>query len=244
MQNNHIVYLHTNLINNKVYVGQTNNIARRWRNNGIEYMSSQSHSIFGKAIQKYGWENFSHEILAEKLTQSEANELEKYYIEQLNACEPEYGYNIRAGGQSGGALSDETKQKIREKAQERGSWRGENNPRHIDPLYGERNGMYGKCHSEETKQKISEALKGKNISEEQRQKAKEFMTKHHPRAKKVRCIETGEIFNSARQAAMAKGLGNSTISRFCNGERTPKEGSLHWEWYKEEEKEESHGINQ
>jgi hypothetical protein len=44
-------------------------------------MSSQSHSIFGKAIQKYGWENFSHEILAEKLTQSEANELEKYYIE-------------------------------------------------------------------------------------------------------------------------------------------------------------------
>ena len=68
MKNNHIVYLHTNLINNKVYVGQTNNLARRWRNNGIEYTYTHSNSFFGKAIQKYGWENFSHEILAQDLS--------------------------------------------------------------------------------------------------------------------------------------------------------------------------------
>lgn len=241
VQKNYVVYLHTNLINNKVYVGQTNNIIRRWRNNGIEYTYTQSHSLFGKAIQKYGWENFSHEILAEELTQEEANALEIYYIEQFNSCNPEWGYNLRAGGNGGGALSQETKQKLREIAQNKGLWKGENNPRHLDPLYGERNGMYGKHHSEETKQKISEALKGRVVSEEQKLKTKEFMMNHHPRAKKVRCIETGEIFNSARQAAAAKGLGNSTISRFCNGERTPKDNDLHWEWYVE--KEEDNGTN-
>ena len=56
------------------------------------------------------------------------------------------------------------------------------------------------------------------------------MNTNHPRAKKVRCIETGEIFLSARKAAEAYNTAHACITRVCNGERKTTKG-LHWEWY-------------
>jgi hypothetical protein len=90
--------------------------------------------------------------------------------------------------------------------------------------------MYGKHHSEETKQKISQALQGRTVSDEQKEKIKNYMNTSHPRAKKVRCIETGEIFLSARKAAEAYHTTHTCISRVCNGERKTTK-NLHWEWY-------------
>ena len=55
------VYLHTNLINNKKYVGITSqSLASRWGHNGHNYKRQKK---FYNAIQKYSWENFSHELL-------------------------------------------------------------------------------------------------------------------------------------------------------------------------------------
>ena len=119
--NNFIVYLHKNKINNKVYIGQTcKNVQARWRSGQGYYKQPR----FYEDIQKYGWNNFEHIILAENLTQEEANILEKKYIEQYQARDPEFGYNIHVGGRS---------------------------------IAGENNPMYGRHHSEETKQKIREA---------------------------------------------------------------------------------------
>ena len=56
------------------------------------------------------------------------------------------------------------------------------------------------------------------------------MNTKHPRAKKVRCIETGEIFLSARKAAETYHTAHSCITRVCNGERKTTLGR-HWEWY-------------
>ena len=56
------------------------------------------------------------------------------------------------------------------------------------------------------------------------------MNTKHPRAKKVRCIETGEIFLSARKAAETYHTAHSCITRVCNGERKTTLGK-HWEWY-------------
>ena len=225
--------MHINKINGKVYIGQTNNLKRRWRNSGVEY-TSQKTSIIGKAFIKYGWDNFEHIVIKEDLSFEEANELEIALIEKYDSRNPEKGYNIREGGNK--KLAESAKEKLSQIAIKRGLWQGENNPRHLDPLCGERNGMYGKHHSEETKEKISNSKLGKEIhTEESKKKISKFMTEHHPLAKKVRCIDTGEIFNSARQAAKAKGLGNSTVSRICNGERKPGKGKLNWEWYYEEE---------
>ena len=224
--NNYFVYVHINKINGKTYVGQTNNIKRRWRSNGIEYEKSH---YFYNAIQKYGWDNFEHKILKEGLTKKHADEYEEYYINFYHSRYNENGYNIREAG-SHGSLSKETKDKISNTMSEKGLWKGDKNPRHIDPLVGDRNGMYGKHHTEETKQKISNALKGRTLSEERKQQISTFMNTNHPRARKVRCIETGEIYNSARKAAEAYGVGHSSISRVCNGERKSIK-NLHWEWY-------------
>ena len=74
----YIIYLHRNKINNKVYIGQTkNNPTRRWEN-GKGYKNT----YFGNAIEKYGWDNFEHQILEENIeTVEEANQRETYYIE-------------------------------------------------------------------------------------------------------------------------------------------------------------------
>ena len=224
--NNYAVYVHINKINDKRYVGQTNNIERRWRSNGVDYKNSL---YFYNAIQKYGWNNFEHIILKDNLTKEEADKWEKYYIDFYHSRYNENGYNIREGGNR--QLSEETRQKLSQIAKEKGLWKGDNNPRHLDPLFGERNGMYGKKHSEETKQKISEANKGRQLTEETKQKISNFMNNNHPRAKKVICLETGEVFLSTRKAAEAYNTSHTCISRVCNGERKTTAGK-HWEWYK------------
>ena len=223
--NNYVVYVHINKINNKTYVGQTNNVERRWRNNGIEYEKSV---YFYSAILKYGWDAFEHKILLKDLTKEEADYYENYYIESYNSFYNQNGYNIRSGG-SNGKLSEATKQKLSDLAKAKGNWKGDKNPRHINPLCGEKNGMYGKKHTEETKLKISNANRGRIMSEEQKNKIKLFMNTQHPEARKVRCIETGEIFLSARKATQAYGGSGSSVARVCNGERKTFKGR-HWEW--------------
>ena len=55
------VYQHKNKINGKIYIGITSkDPEKRWGHNGYNYKSS---SYFYSAIQKYGWDNFEHNIL-------------------------------------------------------------------------------------------------------------------------------------------------------------------------------------
>lgn len=96
------IYKHT-LPNQKVYIGQTCDISHRWR--ASSYVGN---SFFYNAIQKYGWENITHEILENNLTLDEANEREKYYIALYQATNSEYGYNLRIGGDGGGPIGVKT----------------------------------------------------------------------------------------------------------------------------------------
>lgn len=97
MYNNrkYLIYKHTNLINNKIYIGQTCQKARiRW-----QYGEGYKHSAhFYAAIKKYGWNNFKHEILYTGLTHEEANTLEIALIAELDTTNPEKGYNSALGG--------------------------------------------------------------------------------------------------------------------------------------------------
>ena len=74
------VYVHTNKINGKMYVGITGrDVQERWKN-GFCYIDSPK---FYNAIKKYGWENFDHEIFAARLTESEAMRVENLLIKSL-----------------------------------------------------------------------------------------------------------------------------------------------------------------
>lgn len=102
MSNNrkYLIYKHTNLINNKVYIGQTCQKAKtRW-----QYGGGYRHNVhFYAAIKKYGWHNFKHEILYTDLTSDQADELEVKLIALFESTNSEKGYNSSIGGATSGA---------------------------------------------------------------------------------------------------------------------------------------------
>ena len=111
------VYVHTSPIG-KMYVGQTGmKPEERWGKNGKGYMQKKNgkytQPAFAYAIQKYGWDDFEHEIIACNLTKEEADNFEKTLIKKLNTMDSKYGYNLREGGNDS-HISEETKKKISE----------------------------------------------------------------------------------------------------------------------------------
>ena len=112
------VYIHTNKINHKVYIGITSQKPEaRWGSDGNKYKKHQP--VFYNAIQKYGWNNFDHIIFDQNLTEEKAKYIEKILIAlyQANCCRyknPGYGYNMTDGGEgtAGRTHSTETRKKI------------------------------------------------------------------------------------------------------------------------------------
>lgn len=91
------VYKHTSP-NGKIYIGITHlKLSNRWRSKGQGYKRCP---YFYNAIQKYGWENFKHEVILDNLTQRQAYEKEIELIKYFNSIVPN-GYNIDTGGYSG-----------------------------------------------------------------------------------------------------------------------------------------------
>lgn len=93
------IYKIQNLINNKVYIGQSIDIKTRW----YKHKCAQDDFYIHKALRKYGINNFSFEIL-EECSQEELNKKEKYYIQFYNSLIPN-GYNMIEGGNNETGLS-------------------------------------------------------------------------------------------------------------------------------------------
>ena len=151
------VYMHQ-FPNGKVYIGITSlRTCERWC--GGHGYSGQP--LMWKAIQKYGWKNIDHIILADGLTKEEAEAMEIAEIKKHKSNRRGYGYNVDNGGNSAGKASVETKKKMS------AAKTGENNP------------FYGRCLSEDHKQKIRERRKELDIQPVNK--------------RPVRCVETGII---------------------------------------------------
>ena len=177
--NNYTVYIHISP-NNKKYIGITcQKPKRRWAN-GKGYIRND---YFTKAINKYGWDNFQHIIIAKGLSEEDAKWLEIELIKIWDSTNRNKGYNITFGGEgtTGWIPSEETRKKISEShkgkhhSEEHKRKIGENsksmweNEKHknkmSEKMKGENNPNYEKHHSEETKKKISKSRKGKYIGE-------------------------------------------------------------------------------
>lgn len=149
------IYKITNLINGKIYIGKTSDINKRWQKH-IEIAKLKSPRLYQylhKSINKYGVENFIIEIIEDFLDEQNAFEKEKFWITQLNTKDQNIGMNLTDGGEgtSGLKWSEESRDKIR----------GPNNHNFGKPIAddikikisisvsGEKNGFYGKKHSED-----------------------------------------------------------------------------------------------
>lgn len=88
------IYKIENMINHHIYIGQSRNIEKRW-NNHKRVKEEEKHAIH-RAIDKYGIENFSFDII-EKCEPDKLNEREIYWISKYNSYER--GYNETRGGQ-------------------------------------------------------------------------------------------------------------------------------------------------
>ena len=201
------VYCHTNKINGKKYVGITKQKPEiRWHS-GNGYNNSE---YFWRAIKKYGWRNFEHEILYENLTKEEAEKIEIQLIGEWETTNRLKGYNIANGGNHIGSVSEETKKKISKKHKGIATelHRSEETKKKIS------NGLKGIKRSDETKKKMSDFAKSRSMSEVTRQRFEEANEK---RKIPVICIATGIWYESASEAARQTGICKSTILRQCAG---------------------------
>ena len=89
-----IIYIHTNLINNKSYIGSTiQSPNRRWRKQDNTYNSYKNCSVFFKALCKYSWDNFKSKIIETDIPITELYDREEFYIKKYNTLAPN-GYNL------------------------------------------------------------------------------------------------------------------------------------------------------
>jgi group I intron endonuclease len=113
------VYCIENIINNKKYIGYSINIERRW-NRHINDLRKNKHdnSCLQNAWNKYREGNFVFSILGE-FPKELLKEKEVYYIRKYNTNNRLYGYNLTAGHDGSGSLSEEHKDKIAKAARNR-----------------------------------------------------------------------------------------------------------------------------
>lgn len=97
MNPNVCIYKITNLVNKKIYIGQTiNGISKRWNS----HLHKTGCRFLHNAILKYGKENFKIEPI-EYCEESELDEKEVYWISYYHSTDRNIGYNILKGGNNG-----------------------------------------------------------------------------------------------------------------------------------------------
>lgn len=126
--------------NGKIYIGQTNNIKRRFQS----HKTSCCDTKISRSIKKYGWETFAKEILIEA-NEKCADDIERFYIKFFDSVK--CGLNLESGGNKNKKLNEETKDKLRQRV-----------------ITDEMRKKYSKKMSDLTKQKLSLSKKGKALS--------------------------------------------------------------------------------
>lgn len=192
---NNEIYKITNKINNKIYIGLTiQGVKVRFLHHLYEARSGSPFPIH-RAIRKYGEENFELEIVKSIESSEELKELEKFYIKEFKANNRQFGYNMTEGGDGtfGRLHSEETKEKIRQKA-------------------------LGRKASEETKQRLKESanrIKEEDWYHDAKVRAGKATAEKTRRRIEVYDLQDNYIttYNSRDDASEATGVHKETILR-------------------------------
>lgn len=219
----YIIYMHTNKINGKIYIGQTcQSLEKRSGSNGASYKECYR---FYEAIKEYGWNNFEHTILLSDLTAEEANKYEIALIASTRSYDDNIGYNVSLGGygmtpERSRALWADPKYRAKISEANKKIWADEE---------------YRKKRSASLKEKWKDPEKRKRRSEQatRRWKNEEF----HKKAQKsvfeacatsVRCIETGEVFKAIVDACKKYNIHHANLIRAIR--KGCRSGGYHWEY--------------
>lgn len=214
----HSIYLVTNKINGKIYIGQTKKKDRWYYHVWEANNGRKSNMILHKAIRKYGAQNFTYQILVSGISKNRIDEYESIFIKSFESTNSSIGYNYLAWGSA-----------------YNGEMKGEKHP-HFgkkNEKLAERNRLRIGIPSS-VAQKEASSLVHKNVpkSEAQREKMslsrKEYCKNNkdkvlaaslkgnakrigksfkNKRWRSVRCIESGAIYENARMAGIKMGLG-------------------------------------
>lgn len=224
------IYMLTCQKNGKRYIGQSQDITRRmWEH---KHQKNKPHLPISRAIQKYGWKNFSKGIL-ELCPVDKLDEREIYYIATLK---PEY--NVSKGGYNGMRgynPSPEQREKSRQAAIK--EWQDKTlEEKEFIIRHNLTGPAKGHIVSEETRKKLRQANLGKKQGaetvEKRAKKLKTSMLSNKNGNKTVRCVETGEVFVSIKEAALSIGICPHEITAVLRGYRNRKTaGGYHWEYY-------------
>jgi len=217
------IYKHTNLLNEKVYIGQTKQRVGARRSQGYKH-----NKHFSSAIKKYGWENFDTTVLESNLNQKQADTLETSYIISYEATNREKGYNKTLGGEHP-TISNESR-KIR--------------GARLRKLAIARRGI---PLSEEHKRKISESRKGKCVGGEHPNYKRVLPAEELERLRKANLGRLSGVnreiiqldlnsefikeWNSAKKAGESLNIDISTITKCCRGKRKTA-GNFKWRYKK------------
>lgn len=147
------IYLTTNTVNGKKYIGQCSLVKNK---NWQTYLGSGKHFLM--AVKKYGKESFEREILCYAFSKSYLDELEQHFISEHDAVNDRTFYNIAAGGSSTGGFKGKT-----------------HSPEYKEHMrtvmLSDKHPTRGKSLSSETRTKMSISRKGKsNHTQEQLEK--------------------------------------------------------------------------
>ena len=262
------IYKITNKINNKCYIGKTSGTIEKRFQEHIKAARYDNNKIcLYQAMHKYGIENFIVEEI-EECDNSILSSKEIYYIQYFDSYKNGYNmtvggegrnkYNYREivekylelGSEKNTASFFQCSLSVVQKACESYNikikkglsaeyWASEEGQKRKEQIRELGRRSKGRIVSQETRQKLSQSLKGKYCGENNPMFGKKFSEEHKQKlvensamAKPVRCVETGEVFSSALQASKKVGLKSSAgISKCCSGERKTA-GEFHWEFVK------------
>lgn len=195
------IYKITNIINNKIYIGSSNNVYKRKREHFSSLKNGTHCNIhLQRAYNFYGKNNFIFEVIEvcdeANLLKTEQNYLDKYFDNGIN-CYNENPVANKPPSQKG---------KV--------------------PWNKGKVGIY----SQETLQKLSNSKKGFRHTEESKCKMINISkNKVYITSKKVLCIEKNIIFKSINEAGRITGVERKNISQCCNGKRKTA-GGYHWQF--------------
>ena len=197
-----IIYKATNLINGKVYIGQTTNpLEQRVKQH---FFKKDDGTYFHNALKKYGQDGFKWDVIDYADNEDDLSKKEIYWIAYYESfLDKNKGYNSTSGGETSKSISEAVRLKIsiknkgkvitkehREKLRQAFIGRNVSNETRVKiskAVKGEKNGMFGRKHTDEEKEnlrkksserkhtqeskdKIGKAHKGKNVSDETKAK--------------------------------------------------------------------------